>query len=139
MKHIAERRKSGTEIPMASTSDIAFLLIIFFMVSTVFRKESGLQITTPEAMATERLLRRRNVSNIWMDARGNTTIDDNLVTPELVTVIMADRVMQNPDLVVGLQIDREVEYGRVNDIIEALKEARALRVSFATERIEGRL
>ncbi|MFO7639638.1 MAG: biopolymer transporter ExbD [bacterium] len=137
MKHITQRRERGVDIPMASTSDIAFLLIIFFMVSTVFRKEVGLQVAVPQAAATERLLRRRNVASVWLDTRGATTVDDNLVTPELITIIMAEKVMNNPDLVVNLQVDREVDYGRVNDVLEALKEARALRVTFATEYATG--
>ncbi|HDR00460.1 MAG TPA: biopolymer transporter ExbD [candidate division WOR-3 bacterium] len=137
MKRITQRRERGVDIPTASTGDIAFLLIIFFMVSTVFRKEVGLQVILPQAAATERLLRRRNVASVWLDARGNSTIDDNLVTPELVTVVMAEKVLNNPDLVVSLQVDREVDYGRVNDVLEALKEARALKVTFATEYLEG--
>ncbi|MFO7676139.1 MAG: biopolymer transporter ExbD [bacterium] len=137
MRHITQRRQRGVDIPTASTGDIAFLLIIFFMVSTVFRKESGLSVILPQAGATERILRKRNVANVWMDAKGSTTVNDNLVTPELVTVIMAEKVIENPDLVVTLQVDRDVDYGRVNDILEALKEARALQVTFATEYLEG--
>jgi biopolymer transport protein ExbD len=137
MKHITQRRQSKVDIPTASTGDIAFLLIIFFMVSTVFRKESGLSVTLPEAEATERILKRRNVANVWMDARGSTTVNDNLVTPAQVTLTMVEKVMENPDLVVSIQSDRDVDYGRVNDILEALKEARALKVTFATEYPEG--
>ncbi|UCG43271.1 MAG: biopolymer transporter ExbD [candidate division WOR-3 bacterium] len=133
MKKIAKKRESTPDIPMASTSDIAFLLIIFFMVSTVFRKEQGLQITIPEAEATERILKRRNVSNIWMDQEGKTTVSDNLVSPAVLTNVMAERVIENPDLVVMLQADREVGYGFVTDVLEALKEARALRITFATD------
>jgi biopolymer transport protein ExbD len=133
MRHIAQKRESQPDIPMASTSDIAFLLIIFFMVSTVFRKEAGLPITLPEAEATERILKRRNVVNVWMDGKGSTTISDNLVSAEIVTAIMAEKVIENPDLVVTLQADREVPYGNVTDVLEALKEARALKVTFATE------
>jgi biopolymer transport protein ExbD len=50
---------------------------------------------------------------------------------------MVEKVMENPDLVVSIQSDRDVDYGRVNDILEALKEARALKVTFATEYPEG--
>jgi len=138
VKHIASRREKQADIPMASTSDIAFLLIIFFMVSTVFRKEAGLRITLPEAEATERILKRRNVANVWMDDKGRTTVNDKVVTSDLVNSIMAEKVIENPDLVVTLQADREASYGHVTDVLEALKEARAFKVTFATEyRLEG--
>ncbi len=133
MKKIAKQRRRQPDIPMASTSDIAFLLIIFFMVSTVFRKEQGMKITVPEAEATERILKRRNVSNVWMDNTGRTTINDNIVNPGIVTSIMADQVIQNPDVVVMLQADQDADYGSVTDVLEALKEARALKVTFATD------
>ena len=133
MKRIAHKRSSEPEIPTASTADVAFLLIIFFMVSTVFRQSRGLKITLPEAEATERILKRRNVASVWVDRTGKMTVDDNLVTPGIVTSVMAEKVIDNPDLVVTVQADREVNYGRVTDILEALKGARALKVRFATE------
>ncbi len=137
MKHIAKRREKEVDIPMASTSDIAFLLIIFFMVSTVFRKDSGLDITLPQAEATERILKRRNVSNVWIDQRGSATVDDNLVSVPMVTSIMSGKVYDNPDLVVMLQADETVDYGYVTDMLEAFKEARAFKVTFATQFREG--
>ncbi|MEO0081108.1 MAG: biopolymer transporter ExbD [candidate division WOR-3 bacterium] len=138
MRRIAHRRSSQPEIPTASTADVAFLLIIFFMVSTVFRQSRGLKITLPEAEATERILKRRNVASVWVDRTGKMTVDDNLVTPAIVTSVMAEKVIDNPDLVVTVQADRDVSYGYVTDILEALKDARALKVTFATEYRMGR-
>lgn len=133
MRRIARRRESRSEIPTASTADVAFLLIIFFMVSTVFRQSRGLKVTLPQAEATERILKRRNVASVWVDRTGKMTIDDNLVTPVLVTTVMSEKVIVNPDLVVTVQADRDVNYGYVTDILEALKDARALKVTFATD------
>ncbi len=133
MKKIAKKRQSRPDIPMASTSDIAFLLIIFFMVSTVFRRELGLQIAVPEAEATERIIKRRNVSSIWMDKEGRTTINDNLVNPGIVTSVMSEWIIDNPDMVVMMRADRDAAYGYVTDVLEALKAARALKVTFATD------
>ena len=42
------------------------------------------------------------------------------------------KIIENPDLVVVLQADKEVPYGYVTDVLEALKLARALKVTFAT-------
>jgi len=133
MKRISARRTSQPDIPTASTGDVAFLLIIFFMVSTVFSTERGLSVTLPAAESTERILKRRNVANVWVDKSGRLTVDDNTVTPLIVTSVMAEKVIENPDLVVSLQADREANYGYVTDVLEALKEARALKVTFATQ------
>jgi len=137
MKRIAVRRETQSEIPTASTADIAFLLIIFFMVSTVFSTEQGLKVVLPQAESTERILKRRNVTSIWMDKTGRTTVNDNLVNPAVIASVMAEKVIENPEVVVSLQADQDVSYGYVTDVLEALKDARALKVNFATQQKTG--
>jgi biopolymer transport protein ExbD len=132
MKRIEGKKQSAPEIPTASTGDIAFLLIIFFLVGTTFRAGQGLKVVLPQAQSTERILKRRNTENIWIDKTGRISISDNLVTPAGVTAVMTDRVIENPDIVVVLQADKDVPYGYVTDVLEALKPARALKVTFAT-------
>jgi len=132
MKRIAKRKYVETEIPTASQGDIAFLLIIFFMVGTTFRGSQGLKVVLPNASATERILKKKNTENMWIDKTGRVSVSDNLVTIPTVTPIMSEKVIENPDLVVVLQADKDVPYGYVTDVLEALKAARALKVTFAT-------
>ena len=132
MSRIAARRPSQSQIPTASTGDIAFLLIIFFLVGTTFRAAQGLKVVLPNAMSTERIIKKRNVQNLWIDKTGKVSVNDNLVTIPSVTPVLAEKVVGNPDLVVVLQADKEVPYGYVTDVLEALKAARALKVTFAT-------
>ena len=132
MKRIAKRRFTDTEIPTASQGDIAFLLIIFFMVGTTFRGSQGLKVVLPNAQATERILKKKNTENLWVDKTGRVSVSDNVITIPSVTQIMGEKVIDNPDLVVVLQADKDVPYGYVTDVLEALKAARALKVTFAT-------
>lgn len=132
MKRIAQKKASQSEIPTASTGDIAFLLIIFFLVGTTFRVTGGFKVVLPTAESTERILKKRNAENVWIDKSGRISVDDNLVMPAGVASVMAEKVIENPDVVVVLQADKDVPYGFVTDVLEALKDARALRVTFAT-------
>jgi len=132
MKRIAKKLASNPDIPTASQGDIAFLLIIFFMVGTTFRATGGFRVALPAAEATERILKRRNTENVWIDKTGRISVDDNLVAPSGVTAVISERIIDNPDLVVVLQADKDVPYGYVTDVLEALKDARALKVTFAT-------
>lgn len=132
MKRIARPKAAAPDIPTASQGDIAFLLIIFFMVGTTFRAQGGFKVNLPAAESTERILKRRNTENVWIDKTGRTAIDDNLVTPTGIPSVMTDKIVENPDLVVVLQVDKDVPYGFVTDVLEALKQARALKVTFAT-------
>jgi len=132
MKRIAKRKSADTDIPTASQGDIAFLLIIFFMVGTTFRGSQGLKVVLPNALTTERILKKKNTENLWVDKTGKVSVSDNLVTIPSVTPILSEKVIENPDLVVVLQADKDVPYGYVTDVLEALKAARALKVTFAT-------
>lgn len=130
---IAKRVKKTPEIPTASVADVAFLLLIFFMVATVFRIEKGLFLTVPMAKATERILKRRNVSHIWVDRNHRISIEDNLLDLPKVRIIMEKKTRENPDLITIVRADQNVDYGAVNDLLETLKEAAALKITFATE------
>jgi biopolymer transport protein ExbD len=132
MRRIGSRKSTTPDIPTASTADIAFLLIIFFMVATTFRSAQGLKVTLPIAESTERILKRRNVENVWVDKSGRISLNDNLVNAPGVTAVMSEKVIDNPDVVVVVQADKDVPYGYVTDVLEALKDARALKVTFAT-------
>jgi biopolymer transport protein ExbD len=132
VKRIATRRGPQPDIPTASQGDIAFLLIIFFMVGTTFRASQGLKVVLPNAMSTERILKKRNTQNLWIDKTGRVSVNDNLVTMPGVTSVMSEKLIENPDIVVVLQADKDVPYGYVTDVLEALKAARALKVTFAT-------
>jgi biopolymer transport protein ExbD len=132
MKRIAKRKTADTDIPTASQGDIAFLLIIFFMIGTTFRGSQGLKVVLPNALATERILKKKNTENLWIDKTGRVSVSDNLMTIPSVTPVMNEKIVENPDLVVVLQADKDVPYGYVTDVLEALKAARALKVTFAT-------
>jgi len=132
MSRIAIRKTTQPDIPTASTGDIAFLLIIFFLVGTTFRAAQGLKVVLPNATSTERILKKRNVQNLWIDKAGRISVNDNLITVPAVTPVLQEKVIENPDVVVVLQADKDVPYGYVTDVLEALKAARALKVTFAT-------
>ncbi len=114
-------------------SDIAFLLIIFFMLTTVFRKETGLKVILPQAKMTERVLKSRDVANIYIDKDGRISVDDKLVAPEQVKLAFKVKLVENPSVLAQLKADKRVKYGTVNDVLDALREAQAFRVIFATE------
>ena len=127
------RREMRVMIPTASMSDIAFLLIIFFMVTTVFRKEIGLKVALPTAKSTERILKSRDIAHIYIDKNGRISVDDNLVKPDRVTLIFKVKLAENPAVIASIMADKDVPYGYVSDVLDALREAQAFRVVFATE------
>ncbi|MEO0156385.1 MAG: biopolymer transporter ExbD [candidate division WOR-3 bacterium] len=133
-KSIIRRFTRTPEIPTASTADVAFLLILFFMVTTVFRATTlNLKLTLPKAKSTERILIRRNITHIFIDNNGRVFIDDSLVPKERVSTRIAPKIAENSELVTILNIHEDIDYGTVDVVLDQLKEARAFKITFATE------
>ena len=137
-KSIIRRSSTTPDIPTASTADIAFLLILFFMVTTVFRATTlHLKISLPQAQSTQRILIRRNVSYIWVDQESKIYIDDHVVSGDMIGAIMFPKVQakleEGERLTTILSVDGSVNYGTVDIILDQLKEAKAYQITFATE------
>jgi biopolymer transport protein ExbD len=123
------RTKKDTYIPTASMGDIAFLLLIFFMVTTIFRKESGLPVELPRAEAGEEV-NRELVTNVYINRSGQISIDDRLVQIKHVSEVIRPKISGNPQLIVAFKTDTYTNYEVVSDVMEQLKEVNAVRVFF---------
>lgn len=119
-------------IPTSSMGDIAFLLLVFFMVTTIFRDENGLPVELPRAEAGEEV-NRELVSNIYINRAGQISIDDRLVEVKHIRDIMGTKISENPQLIVAFKTDNYADYGTVSDVMEELKEVNAVRVFFNSD------
>lgn len=121
--------RKETFIPTSSMGDIAFLLLIFFMVTTIFRDETGLPVELPRAEAGEEV-NRELISNIYINRQGMISIDDLIVKVDQISHLMALKLEQNPLMIVAFKTDTYTQYGVVSDVMEQLKEVNATRVFF---------
>jgi len=132
-------KKSRAEagIPTASMPDIIFMLLIFFMVSTVFKEFRGIPVRLPAARKIEKLPGKRNVAYIWADDRDRVSIDDKFVDIRDISRIMYDKCNDDisPMRVVSMKIDERARMGFVTKIQEELREAggAALNVNYSTK------
>lgn len=127
------KNRVANTIPTVSMGDVAFLLLIFFMATTIFRLDQGLQIVLPRAESTEKP-QREHIASIWIDQAGKISINDRLVALADVENLIKATLLERPDAVVALNADTHAPYGVVSDVIEELKQANAARLSFTTER-----
>lgn len=124
--------KKEPYIPTSSMGDIAFLLLVFFMVTVVFTDESGLVVKLPRAEAGEEGLREM-ISNVYINEAGLISIDDMIVRSDDVASIMIRKINENPFMIVAFKTDKFTPYGVVSDVMEGLKEANAVKVFFNTD------
>ena len=120
-------------ISTASMPDIVFMLLTFFMVSTVLKEYQGLDLTLPQAKRIEKLETKRHVTYVWISRNGVISIDDKLVRIYDVRSYIYDKRAADPQLVVSLKIDYGAPMGLVSDMHEELREADALQVNYSTK------
>ena len=112
-------------------ADIIFLLLIFFMVTTIFKMEEGLPISLPRA-ETGAELEREKLMNIWADRFNRVSINDKLVEVELIDAVITKRFEENRSLIVAFNVDKRTKYDLVSRIMDQLKEANAVNVTFVS-------
>ncbi len=129
MAKIKKAARPETLIPTASMSDIAFLLLLFFMVSTVFVSERGLKVRLPQAENIQKIP-RNNAATIYVSEGGTISIDDMIVSIPDVKYVMQRKLMENFNVIASFRTDQNTNYGIMSDIMNQLREAETLRVSF---------
>ncbi len=121
--------KTKATVPTASMGDIVFLLLIFFMVSTVFKTEDGLPVQLPRAESGQEM-KREDVANIYVDKAGRLSVNDKIVDEKTAAQLMVQALERNPMTIVAFQTDVETDYEVMDKIMEELKKVNAVRVSF---------
>lgn len=131
---LERKSKASQEIPSSSMADIAFLLLIFFMVSTVFQKDRNRPIEWTQAAATEKMdQKQKNIQNIWVESNGDVYINDLPIPMEEVSDLIRPMYATNRELLVSIRSDRAVPYLYIDAVQQELVAAGLLRVVFATE------
>ncbi len=134
MPDFSRKASVGESIPTSSMADIAFLLLIFFMVTTVFVRYRVTGIVLPKAEKIEELKKRRMISYLWVSADRRIYIDDKVAELAQVSNVFYDRRVKEPRTIVSLKCDFRAPYGLVSRVLEQLREADALRLNFAADR-----
>ena len=129
----ARKTKLSSEIPTSSMPDIIFMLLIFFMVTTVLREYSGLPVNIPKAEKIEKLKGKRHTAHIWISKEGLVSINDRLFAVQDVAKIMYDKRVSDPQVIVSLKADEEAKMELISSIHEELREADALKLNYSTK------
>lgn len=125
---LRQRPSTKISIPTASLGDIAFLIIIFFMTTSIFSREKGLKIVLPEK-GQEVKIKSENILTIAVNPQGEVLIKDKIVSIPDVKAIVEQELAQNPDLVIALRVSRLAPYRTMINVFDELKLAKAEKIS----------
>lgn len=131
---------SGAKIPTASTGDVAFLIMIFFMSTSMFAKEKGLKIVLPEPTPPDQesqvKIPPQNLLNVDVNLQGQVQVSlasepqkaEYVEVPQLRELVV-NRLAANKDLVISFRVSRGAPYRVMIDVFDQLKLAKAERIS----------
>ena len=125
-----EKKIKGAEIPTASMADIAFLLLIFFMVTTVFANEVGLQIMLPEK-GQEVKVKSENIQRIYVEEKGELRINGEPVSQDQLVDEVKKILSENKDAIFSIKTHPRAQYKYMVNALDKLRLANAERYSLA--------
>ncbi len=129
MKKRREAVSTDAEINMTPMLDIVFIMLIFFIVTAVFVKESGVDIERPEAVTAAKIKRVSMLIAVTDD--NQVWINKNAVQLRDVRAVAEKLHRENPQGAVVIQADRDSQAGIVIDIMETLNDMGVPSVSIA--------
>ena len=129
-----KKSKVSDKVPSSSMADIAFLLLIFFLVTTTFPKDKGLAIVLPEeggevAVSSQNILHIIIQPNGLVEVKRGESPQVQRVSPDAIEGLWRQDVSENPNLIAAVKTHPQAPYKFMVDVLDALHTAGAERIS----------
>ncbi len=126
------------EIPTASMADIAFLLIIFFMVTTVFARDKGLKMLLPEKQSETVKIKSKKIIDISINDAGQIFFNDTPVQNQMeLKQKIEEEIKKDPKKIVLIKTNVEAPYNRMIEVLDIVKQLKVKAVALKSIRPEG--
>lgn len=129
------KKRNNDGIPTSSMSDVAFLLLIFFLSTTKFDMKNGLGLVLPGPSTddTQRVrLLDDNLTRILVNRDGQVAVNNEILTLQELEAKVRLLVTQNPEMVFMLRTDRQSRYVNMVEVLDRLRVAGAERINLST-------
>lgn len=129
-RHFSQSEPASTEVNMSPLIDIVFILLIFFVVTTVFIDDPGVEINRPQARSAEEI--QKNSIFIAVSKNGDVFYGGRSIGVEGVRTVVASLLGSDPELPVVIQGDEQASHGVMMKVTDAAQLAGAQSVYSAT-------
>ena len=129
---VNRKNKTSNEISTSSLPDIIFMLLIFFMVTTVMREYEGLDILLPRAEKIEKLESKRHTVYVWATKEGLLSVNDKIINVGDLSNVMFMKLSKDPKLTVSLRSDEDSRMELISEIHTQLRKAQALKLNYSS-------
>jgi biopolymer transport protein ExbD len=123
------RNTDGTSIDIAPLLDMVFILLIFFIVTSTFTRETGVDVSKPKASTAKELSRESIL--VGVSREGSIHINETQVNLSSLRAILRSIVAEAPERPVIIVADRDAPTGRLVDVLDECNNAKVRKVSIA--------
>ncbi len=127
---VQKRKRKKAEIPMSSMADIAFLLLVFFLLVSTIDPDKGIGFVLP-GKGGEFKVNPKNITNVLVNAAGQVLMNDNVVEPREISREAQRLLSENSRMIFSVQTAENTKYQDYIEVIDQLKLANAKRISIA--------
>ncbi|GLR73282.1 ExbD/TolR family protein [Aliivibrio sifiae] len=127
-----DTKTAEAQIDLTSMLDIVFIMLIFFIVTSSFVRESGVEVNRPQAS---------NVTSqkdagifVGINASNDIYIDKRIVDVERVQATLEHLLLEQPDASLVIQADEHAYNGTVVKVMDAAKGAGVKQIALAAEK-----
>jgi len=128
-RHVQNTQGNAGDINLTPMIDMVFILLIFFIVTTSFVKETGVEIDRPSAQTAER--KEQGNILIAITAVGEIWIDQRRIEPQAVRANIERLRAQNPEGSVIIQADKQSATGVLVNVIDQVRLAGISNIALA--------
>jgi biopolymer transport protein ExbD len=118
-----KRDQVSEEIPTSSMADIAFLLIIYFMVTTTFAATRGLDFSLPQDDESQPLVEKEESVLIEIHPGGRLVVDGSNLELDEILDYLKPKLERNPMKPVIIRPLENAEYGYMVDVFDEMRQA----------------
>ena len=129
---IAKRKRKVDEVNSSSMADIAFLLLVFFLVTTTISMDKGINIILP-AEGSNKDVNTEDIINVALAADGSIVFDEKLKKIHEIKSLVENEIRKNKNMIFSIKTSPRSDYQDYVSLLDEFKKAKAKKISIAND------
>ena len=129
---IGKRKRKVDEVNSSSMADIAFLLLVFFLVTTTISMDKGINIILP-AEGSNKDVNTEDIINVVLAADGSIVFDEKLKKMHEIKGLVENEIRKNKNMIFSIKTSTRADYQDYVALLDEFKKAKAKKISIAND------